>query len=84
MLNIANDMSLGFQNNVSALNWAFHSSIHHHVFGCNRAGYLGPVRDHEGRTMKFASIFAFSSTKPSAVTLPTIFSALAITVFSFL
>jgi hypothetical protein len=47
-------MSLGFQNNVSALNRAFHFSIHHHAFGCNRAGYLSPVRDHEGRAVKFA------------------------------
>ena len=54
VVNIADDMCLRLQNDVTAVNWAFDCSIHNHVFGCNGSIDMSPTGDHEGRAVKFA------------------------------
>jgi hypothetical protein len=54
MVNIANDMCLRFQSDVTAMNRAFDCSIHNHVFGCNGSIDMSPTGDDEGSAVKFA------------------------------
>ena len=53
-MNIADDMCLRLENDVTAVNWAFDCSIHNHAFGCNGSIDISPTGDHEGRAVKFA------------------------------
>ena len=48
MVNIANDMSLRFQNYLASLDWTFDSSVHHHTLGCNDSVDMSPAGDDEG------------------------------------
>ena len=54
VVNIADDMSLRLQNNVTALNWTLNFSIHNHALGCNDSVDMSPASDDEGRAVKFA------------------------------
>ena len=83
VVNIADDMCLRPQNDVSALNRTFNFPINNDAFGCNRTAICAPREITRDVQWSSPSICPLTSTKPSAVTLPTIFSALAITVFSF-
>ena len=72
-MNIANDICLRLQNNLTALNGTLNFSINDYALGCNGSGDMSPAGDH-------FLICPLTSTKPSAVTLPAIFNPLAITV----
>jgi hypothetical protein len=54
VVNIANDMCLRLQSDVTALNRALDCSIHNHAFGCNGSIDVSPTGDHEGGAVKFA------------------------------
>ena len=53
-MNIANDMCLRLQNNVTALNRTFDFPIDNHPLGYNDAVNMSPAGDHEGRAVEFA------------------------------
>ena len=53
-MNIAVDMCLRLENDVTAVNRAFDCSIHNHAFGRNGSIDIGPTGDHEGSAVKFA------------------------------
>ena len=53
MVNIADDMCLRLQSDVTAVNRAFDCSIHNHVFGRNDSIDMGPAGDDEGGAVKF-------------------------------
>ena len=50
-MNIADDMCLRLQNNVTALNWTLNFSIHNHALGRNDAVDMS-AEHHEGRAVK--------------------------------
>ena len=54
VVNIADDMCLRLQNDVTAVNRAFDCSIHNHAFGCNGSIDMSPTGDDEGSAVKFA------------------------------
>ena len=51
-MNIANDMCLRLQNNVTALNRTFDFPIDNHALGYNDAVNMSPAGDHEGRAVE--------------------------------
>jgi hypothetical protein len=54
VVNIANDMRLRLQDNVSALNRALDSSVHNHSFGCDSSGDMSLTRDNERSAVQLA------------------------------
>jgi hypothetical protein len=58
VVNIANDMCLRLQNNVTALNRTLNFSIHNYTLGCNDSVDMSPASDDEGRAVKFAANLA--------------------------
>ena len=54
VVNIANDMCLRLQNNLTALNRTLNFSINDYALGCDGSGDMSPAGDHEGSAMKFA------------------------------
>jgi hypothetical protein len=54
VVNIANDMSLRLQNDLSALDRTFDCSVHNHALGCDGSGHMSPTGDDEGGAVKFA------------------------------
>jgi hypothetical protein len=80
VVNIANDMCLRLEKHLSSLNRAFDFTVYNHALGCDGSGDMSSAGDDEGVQCSSPSIWPLTSTKPSAVTLPTIFNPLAITV----
>src|SRR5262245_2429814 len=54
VVNIANDMCLRLQNNLTALKRTRYFAINDYALGCNGSGDMSPVRDHEGSAVKLA------------------------------
>jgi hypothetical protein len=54
LMNVANDMGLRLQNDLSALNRTFDFPIHNHALGCDGSGHMSPTGDDEGSAVKFA------------------------------
>ena len=58
MVNIASNMCLRFQNNLSSLNGTFDFSIHNNALGCNGSVDMSPAGNDEGSAVDFAIYLA--------------------------
>ena len=57
-MNIASNMCLRFQNNLSSLNGTFDFSIHNNALGCNGSVDMSPAGNDEGSAVDFAIYLA--------------------------
>ena len=57
-MNIANDMRLRFQNNLSSLNRTFDFAVYNNTLGCNGSVDMSSTGNDEGRAVEFAIYLA--------------------------